>query len=464
MQMPDWYKFQNLSLGADLVSWLDAAPLLSVWGSLSVYHRAEGELFPGLTVVAIVTVGLAFALRGRGRRPVDASAGTRRSALVFYVVAAIAMFGLALGPTPTWNGTPVAGAGPYSLLLALPGFDSLRVPARFAMIMVLCLSAGVMLSWARLATDWPRLRRHGAAAVVGVAIVAESWIGTMPLWDPPRPWDLEASDVAQALLVLPVLNELNDAASMYRSASHGKPLVNGYSGHMPPWFRTLKEGLNTLDPAVLDELARVGVTQIAIVSRNDQSGVWRDYVLTRATLTRETADAAYVLYNLPAPTSRPPRVFDRTVAIAAIDVPGNAHMVAALTDDSLDTRWHSTGPQAGAETVRIDLGSVQPVSAVELSLGRHTFDHPRELVVETSQDGETWDEAWRGHGAVPAIAGGFVTPSRMPSTFDLGDRVARFIRLRQIGTHREAYWSIAELRVLAASREGASQRSEGSSR
>jgi len=55
------------SLSADLASWLDAHPDLSVWGGLRVFHRTEGELFTGLTVLALVVAGLLWALRRRGQ-------------------------------------------------------------------------------------------------------------------------------------------------------------------------------------------------------------------------------------------------------------------------------------------------------------------------------------------------------------------------------------------------------------
>ena len=50
------------------------------------------------------------------------------------------MWLLSLGPAPTLMGNPFMYRGPYALLMYLPGFNSLRVPARFWMTVTLCLA------------------------------------------------------------------------------------------------------------------------------------------------------------------------------------------------------------------------------------------------------------------------------------------------------------------------------------
>ena len=46
--------------GADVAGLLFASHHLALWGSLDVFRRAEGELFPGLTIVLLVLAGVAF--------------------------------------------------------------------------------------------------------------------------------------------------------------------------------------------------------------------------------------------------------------------------------------------------------------------------------------------------------------------------------------------------------------------
>src|SRR5260221_4152860 len=45
-----------------------------------------------------------------------------------------------LGPAPTLMGKPLMYRGPYAVLMVFPGFNALRVPARFWMITTLCLA------------------------------------------------------------------------------------------------------------------------------------------------------------------------------------------------------------------------------------------------------------------------------------------------------------------------------------
>jgi len=63
--------------GADVAALLHAADHLAFWGSLHVYRRAEGELFPGLTIVLLVVAGAIF-VRDRERPEVRSWAVARR--------------------------------------------------------------------------------------------------------------------------------------------------------------------------------------------------------------------------------------------------------------------------------------------------------------------------------------------------------------------------------------------------
>jgi hypothetical protein len=94
--------------------------------------------------VAIAIVS-GVALIWRSTRSRDAL--VRRSPFVFYVFAAVAMWICAIGPVVPANGIIVLDPAPYRLLMALPGFDNVRVPARFWMVGVLCLSVAAGFSY-----------------------------------------------------------------------------------------------------------------------------------------------------------------------------------------------------------------------------------------------------------------------------------------------------------------------------
>src|SRR5204863_457850 len=61
------------AFGADLTSFLDSSPLVAFWNRLSILHRPEGELFPGLTAVVLVAIAGCVWIRRAPR-----AAGSRR--------------------------------------------------------------------------------------------------------------------------------------------------------------------------------------------------------------------------------------------------------------------------------------------------------------------------------------------------------------------------------------------------
>jgi hypothetical protein len=429
------------ALSADAAAWLNAKPWLAMWRGLRVFNRPEGELFTGLTVIGLILAGW-WSVRFHAGSP-PASMDRLRSSLAFYSLAAIAMCVLALGPSPTLMGESLSIPGPYRALMWVPGVDALRVPARFAMLTALCLAAAAAAGYAVLSATWPRALRWIVAGVAAGGLVAETWPSRIPMEAPPAPLDIRGAEVPGALLVLPMLRHWNEVAIMYQSMSHGRPVVNGYSGYEAPWTGALRARLEAFDPFALEALAEAGVTQIAVIARHDRGGDWRAYVLTRARHARTTADGAVWLYDLPKPTaaSAPP------LPIRSIQVSEHPALVASMTDGDPATFWHSRQPQTGGESVAIDLGRVHRVDGIDVSLGRFIDAFPRQLTVETSIDGAGWQEAWRGDAGRLVILPIFEPATDVRLRFPVGGKPARYLRLTQTGRADQSSWTIAELIV-----------------
>ena len=64
----------------------------------------------------------------------------RRDALVFYLGATFVMGVLCCGPVLRVGDAVILDPMPYRWLMAVPGFDQLRVPTRFWMLGTLCLA------------------------------------------------------------------------------------------------------------------------------------------------------------------------------------------------------------------------------------------------------------------------------------------------------------------------------------
>jgi hypothetical protein len=199
----------------------------ATWSSLAgISHRtvlwshwlpntfAEASLFPGLAIAALAIIGLVTG---------------RRRLVLFYLVAGVAMWLLALGPAH----------GPYALFVTLPGARAIRVPARAWLLATLGLAvcAGFGAGW--LAS---RGRMRWMIAPLAVMIVAESWF-TGPLVAAPVPVPLYLPDNS-IVLDLPITADYRNADAQYRAVMGNYRVVNGYSGYSPPDYLPLVTAVN----------------------------------------------------------------------------------------------------------------------------------------------------------------------------------------------------------------------------
>ena len=180
-----------------------------------------------------------------------------RWAVVFFAVAGVLGLWLSLGPVPKLNGAPVGLPGLYDLLFTyVPGYSGLRAVSRVAIVLTASLAvlAGIGAAW---------LQRHGGVAggaVAGVLAAAHltvQWMGPIPLDAPlltpglqptpaylrpavaaPEIYRVVAATEPEAVVVeLPIGDPGYELRYMYFQLSHGRPLLNGYSGYFPRSYR-----------------------------------------------------------------------------------------------------------------------------------------------------------------------------------------------------------------------------------
>ncbi len=492
---------------ADLAAMLDASPSLLAWGWLQVFHRAEGELFPGLTVAALTVYGVVRGWRHLEREPVRYNAlalgavgiaalflilsvarllggpykleigglrlfsvteihkpfsvavlfltlaaafhpalriaWRRRSRLAFYAIAAAVMWLLAIGPAPTFFGQTVLYKAPYAWLMELPGFDSVRVPARFWMLAVLCLAATAALALGTLTTRWPRARR-ALVAMACLGILVDGWPRRIVLW--PRPDERPNHASAVARLDLPLSPA--DTMALYRATLHRRPVINGYSGYDAAHYPALEELLRGFDPGVLPRLAELGAMEIVIDHQEDADGRWQRFVASQPGVEEVFSGSSYTSYRLAGRPASVPAPAGALFPIQSASASARPDLLSALNDGDLVTRWQGGGDQAPGQWLMVDLGEPREVAAVRLMLGRHTPNFPRGLKIETSLDQRTWVEVWSGGGAIVALNAGLHEPRTVPLSFPFEARSARYVRLTQTGVEPKHYWTVAELQVL----------------
>lgn len=210
------------------------------------------------------------------------------SLLGFSLAAIIATSLLMLGPRMFSHGRSI-GNGPYLLLYQyVPGFDGLRVPARFLMVTLVFLSIVAGLGAAWLLERW---RKVGAVLVVAgiAAISVEGWMAPIELgrriwpgfhyvfagFDTPSASNLGAvysrlrDEPGPAVVVeFPFGEPSFDIQHVYMAGFHRKSLVNGYSGFFPKSFHENFEAL-AWDPTgdrarAWAALRRVGATRVVV--------------------------------------------------------------------------------------------------------------------------------------------------------------------------------------------------------
>lgn len=387
-------------------------------------------------IIGVLAMVLAVAL---SRRTIT---GLRQgSTLTFYLGAAVVTWALALGPTMTVAGVQNGRVPmPYDLLMALPGADGVRVPARFWMMSTLSLAVVTGLTLAAL--PGRRVVAAGLALAVSLGIVADSWTGQMR-WGPLPPAPPGASLLrGQAVLALPA-GGARDIPPQYDAATGGWRTVNGYSGYEPVYYPALLYAMNQEQADLFVAFRRRFDLHVIAA---DEAPRLRDLVERQPGAVRVARSAGATLYRLPKQASPPAAEFGQARTIVAVRSDcSQAEAVLAIDGDPM-TRWHCIleGDEAG---LTADLGAVAGVGALRHVMGRHPGEFPRRLVVETSIDGSIWEAAWDGGAVGEVIEAGLRTP-RFPSlVIAFPPRPARFVRLRQAGTGPPFPWGVGELQV-----------------
>jgi hypothetical protein len=357
--------------------------------SVAALHKPLAVAFDALLIAAVSSRPLLEAWR-------------RSAPAVFYGLAAVAASILALGPAPRFAGRVVWEKGPYALFLLLPGFGSLRAPARFTALAVFSLVCAAMLGLGALTSGLRRVRPWFALVAAGV--LWDGWIRPLPLADAPVVFALpEAAGVVAAVIELPLGAE-RDTHAMYRATRHGLPVVNGYSGFDLAHHIALRQGLERGEPGVLRALQRHGSLLALLDPRAPEAGLLRDAVRAEDGVRLSMSPGgreAYVLPGLPA--SRAPLLGTR---IAAQSV-----------------EWRRT-------RILCDLGAVEDVGGLRLVLGRGVSRLPPRVEVELAERLPSWQAAWEGRLGGLALEAALSDPRRVAVTLVTPGARGRHVRVR----------------------------------
>jgi hypothetical protein len=423
------------------------AVILFVATMLPVMYGSWRLTIAGIRLVSIARADkpltlLMFALLGWvSTQPMVVAAARRRSALPFYALGAFAMWVFALGPDPEFFGRRAIYQAPYGWLMRLPGFDGLRVPARFWMMALVCLSALASLAINRL---HGRARRIvTTAAVIGLAL--DGWPRTYAVVPAPEARRTPPGVVAR--LDLPS-NDDTDAMTLYQQTLDGVPLYNGYSGYASPHQYAMRELLRAHDPRILQAMAARGSLGVVVDHDMDADGEYRKFVMNYPGAVIEETHERWSSYRIPGGGAGDlvPDSQGTPVPIKALDAfPSPPHTPRTL-DGNRRTRW-SGGVQQSSADFTIELAQPGFVRQLVTDLGEFWTDFPVRLRIDVSADGSRWDTAFLDGTALQAYYGALRHPKDVPLVYPIARDGIRFIRLTQLGWGKHD-WSIAEVRVL----------------
>jgi hypothetical protein len=240
----------------------------------------------------------------------------------FPVAGLLAAAWLSLGPLPQTQGRLVEVAAPYRVLYNhVPGFDGLRVPARFGMIEALMLAMlagygahalarsrpgrGVLVAGGVFffleATQFP-FTVNGMAPVRGLATPEARLY--RPARAPAVYREMARQPPGSVLVELPFGQPDYDLRAMFYSAVHWQSLVNGYSGVFPPHYGLLTSALSEVPrhPELsLEALRKSGATHAIIheAAYLDTEGIDTSALLRGAGAVEILRDNSDVLLRLP---------------------------------------------------------------------------------------------------------------------------------------------------------------------
>jgi hypothetical protein len=225
----------------------------------AINDHAIAFLFPGL--IALLLTAIALLLWRPARRSLASDATG-----FFLVLALISTALFTTWPVDTWR-----------LVYGLPGFNFIRVPSRFILLVLLSLGMLSAIAFDRLTLRLPARSRMIAAAALAFALLLE--YNSYPFSGVPYRVDVTATHrwlstqpkpFVVAEVPVPSIGDLgayerHQTAAMLHTTAHWQRTIHGYSGIRRPLHEQLSETLTEFpNPRSLAWLREIGVTHIVV--------------------------------------------------------------------------------------------------------------------------------------------------------------------------------------------------------
>jgi len=395
-------------------------------------HRGRGALL-------VAATGALVALSGAGE------AGPFFAAAVGFLVAHRA-FGTVAAPGGRWRaaaGLAAAGAVavamlvPYALARRVYALPPMAAPAHPVAVLAL---AGAVLAAFGAETLWRRAHRWRPLVLVAVIALAAVSFRPPQVAVRPVPWAthgeppvydwLDRLGGRDAIVELPIGVPVNDAASMVLSATHWRPLVNGYGIVEPttPFFRRFLASFP--DAATQRLLREIGVRWVVVHAADPSTGENPLCGLVRAPhMSLTYRDGRTCVFELAMLSPRMPPA-DRSLSLGGtIVTSSDASDATAVLDGDVATEWQQVVDPSLDGWLQLDFPAPRMISRLVLQLGPHFGEYLRQWRLDVCNDDATWHTVATERNAVPPLAGMRTDPDRLATELRL-DRPIAIRRLR----------------------------------
>lgn len=446
-----------------------------VWGGVMGSPEAqEWQLYPGL-----IPVGLTIYLLTRRKKMTKNRSDEPHSqgfllqqrqemAWKFYLLASILALLLSLGPVIRFLGHDLF-VGPYRILYNwIPGFQGLRVPSRFVVIMMLGLSVLSGIAVARLSRQ--RLTLRGGVLVsffLGSLLLTDYLSIPLPLAAvqlkdkiPVIYSSLKNLPETASLIELPIpargLGKSKETLYMYYSIYHWKRLINGYSGYIPPGYVIIGGAMeNFPSEKTFSLLQSLKVNYMLLHTEwflsdkarkiMSQLKNFQDYLELIA-----ASQGDYLYRLVPQKIQKEEKLFhvvgERQGWGARSNV--NSSLTKLAFDGDPETGWSTGRPQGEGDYFWLDFGAVLEIKKIEISLSQRPLDFPRGYRLEGSLDGESWTLLSESSFCFPELSPSMIEDySKYKLEISLLRSNVRYLRLTLTLSHRRP-WSIQEIVCL----------------
>ncbi|MBN1272404.1 MAG: hypothetical protein JXB26_09040 [Candidatus Aminicenantes bacterium] len=375
---------------------------------------------------------------------------------------------------------------PFRLMYhVVPGFKGIRVPARYAVFVIFALvvlaAYGIKLLWDRIGSH-----RGKIIAAVGLLLFINLEYLTIPqrinrvpvkndipptyTWLREQPGDFA---VAELPFQKPVGHE---AGYMYFSIYHGKKIVNGYSGFIPPasdYLRQIFTGFPSM--AGMDILRTFGVKYIVIhprfwtpdIAARKMQRLEEEFVedlrpVKEFRYTVEEGGGVFdrfgqdFIYEVLPGDERikvPPGPF-REISSSEWTVQTNAHpeLLPFLKDGDMETRWTTQSAKKTGDYLLVRFRQPKNPVKISLFLGSHAYEYAVDIKVEAFTATKEWKRINRFYSRGELAENLVFSPLNPVQNIYLRDMRTGLLKITHIGHDKQFWWSVAELKIYEATR------------